>query len=131
MGRVGVIARASTVAFVMALLVWPAYALDWVPGGLPATVVVFGLCLAGSYLCYRVLRVRHDAEQVAQLRAMQEREGLSDEELLRHVALHHPNLGQFGKSLAAKVDAGKQENLRCVRLSLVGATAALADGCGP
>ena len=103
------IARASSVAFAMAFLVWPAYALGWMPGGLPATVIMFGFCLVGSYLCYRVLRVRRDAEQVAQLRAMQKRDGLSDEELLRHVALHHPNLDRFGKSLAAKADAGRQE----------------------
>ena len=40
---------------------------------------------------------------------MQKRDGLSDEELLRYVAVHHPNLDRFGNSLAAKVAAGKRQ----------------------
>ena len=102
-------ARASSVAFAVAILVWPGYALGWIPGGLPATAITSGFCFTASFLCYRVLRVRHDADQIAQLRAMQERDSLSDEELLSHVARHHPNLDRFAKTLAANADAGKRE----------------------
>ena len=68
-----------------------------------------GVVLVVSYLCYRRVRVRQEVEQVERLRAMQQRDGLSDEELLRYVALHHPNLDQFGKKLAASIDRSKRE----------------------
>ena len=97
--------------FIVAILVWPAHALDWIPGGLAAAAALSAVCLAISYLCYRVLRVRIDAEQVAQLRVMQQREGMSDEELLRYVTRHHPNLYGFSKSLASSVDARETDSL--------------------
>lgn len=54
------IARASTIAFAVAFLVWPTWALGWMPGGLPATVVASAFFLVGSYLCYRLLRVEQN-----------------------------------------------------------------------
>lgn len=102
--------RASTTALVVAVLVWPAYLLGWMPVGLSTTAFASALSLALSYLCYRRVRVRLEAEQIERLRTMQRREGLSDEELLSYVALHHPNLNQFGKSLAeANNEATKRE----------------------
>ena len=106
------ITRTSSGAFVMAILVWPAFALGWIPGGLPSTAITSVVCLSVSYFCYRVLRVRRDAEQIAQLTAMRERDGLSDEEMLSYVPLHHPNLNRFGTSLATSIDARKHEKSR-------------------
>ena len=98
--------RANTIAFGLAFLVWPVWTLGWMPGGFPATVITSGLFFVISYVCYRVSRERSDVQQIAKLRAMQQRYGISDEELLRFVALN-PNLDRFGRSLAAKVDAEK------------------------
>lgn len=74
----------------MGLLAEPALAFGWIPGGFPVAAVAFIGCLIMSYALYRAVRVRSDAEQVARLREMQQRENMSDEELLSFVALHHP-----------------------------------------
>ena len=102
--------RISRYAFVVAILIWLAYALGWIPGGLVVAAATSAGCLVVSYVCYRVLRGMSDAEQVAELRAMQQRDGMSDEELLSHVAVHHPNLDQFGESLASSISARENEN---------------------
>ncbi|MDE0178545.1 MAG: hypothetical protein OXM56_08650 [Gammaproteobacteria bacterium] len=100
--------RWSSLAFVLAILVWPAYAVGWMPGGLIAAGVTSIGCLTVSYACYRVVRVRMDAVQIAELRDMQQREGMSDDELLRYVAVHHPNLDRLGKQLAVDVGVPKK-----------------------
>ena len=107
------IARTSSVAFIIAVLAWPAYALGWTPGGLLFTTMTSAVCFLGSYLSYRVVRMRHDAQQVADLRMMQEREGMSDHELFGYVSVRHPNLldgfvKPFAKTLLNDMDASKK-----------------------
>ena len=109
------IVRASSGAFVMAILVWPALALGWIPGGFPVAAFTSVGCLAVSYVCYRLVRVRSDAKQVVQLRAMQLREDMSDHELLSFVVLHRPNLldgffKTFGARLHASIEAKEPHN---------------------
>ena len=109
------VGRISSGAFLLAILVWLALALGWIPGGFPVVAVTSIGCLSVSYFCYRIVRVKGDAKQVAQLRVMQREDGMSDEELLSYVALHHPNLldgffRTFGAGLWASVKAKKDES---------------------
>lgn len=109
------IARISSIAFVMAILAWPALALGWIPGGLPTATAASIGCLIASYVCYRVLRARNDAEQILRLRAMQQRDEMSNEQLLSYVALHHPNLldgffTTFGAKLFSAIKAEKDDS---------------------
>lgn len=109
------IARMSTVAFIVAILAWPVFAVGWIPGGLLVTAIISVVCFLVSYLCYRVLRVRNDAEQIAHLRVMQERDRMSDEELLSYVLVHHPYLLDgfakgFTQTLSDSVDAKERKD---------------------
>lgn len=110
--RTEIISRASSGALVIAVLVWPALAFGWIPGGFSVAAVASIGCLIMSYALYRAVRVRSDAEQVARLREMQQRENMSDEELLSFVALHHPYVldgffTTFGARLHGSIRAQK------------------------